>query len=131
MSAPDRPWPAVSEHPPLKYVDYADGRSPVGQCFHLSWWAVRANNDRWVLVHGTVARRGDRERIAHAWLVSRCGKFVYDPVLGGVYDRQDYMRRSEAIEVQRYSRAAAANMEKRIGHCGPWAPELWATRAAA
>jgi hypothetical protein len=73
----------------------------------------------WILVHGRT--RGQLEPIGHAWLVSACGAWIYDPVLDRDYQADVYAAHFDAVEERRFPTAkVVAEMALKHGHWGPW-----------
>lgn len=97
---------------------------PTGLCFPYANLALKRFGDDATVVHARVlhGRRGNRNRIHHAWIEHQ----------GRVYDYQNAELRNTSIpvdtfykisrprNVQRYSPEEALIMSCRIGKHGPW-----------
>jgi hypothetical protein len=101
------------------------GRRQDGECYttagrYVALGPALRGREGAVLVHGVVrGGPGGRWRIGHGWAITPSGA-VYDGVLGGFFDRDEYYEWAEAKEERRYTAREARKMIVEHGNWGCW-----------
>lgn len=90
-----------------------------GRCYELSGKGLLQAED-WTLVHGEVnaGSKLGNIRMDHAWLEKE-GQ-VYDAVLDGLFEQDDYYRQCEVTEAKCYRSKEVILNISHFGHWGPW-----------
>jgi hypothetical protein len=93
-----------------------------GDCYGAAMaWMNAAEEDDWIVVHGTVLSGKVGKRIEHAWCER--DRFVVDlamPVGSRIIEREQYYRVLQPQEKNRYSSEEALALSLKNRHHGPW-----------
>ena len=93
-----------------------------GDCFGAAMaWVTAAEEDDWLVVHGTVLSERVGKRIEHAWCER--DRFVVDlamPVGSRIIEREQYYRVTQPQVKNRYSSDDAVVLSLKNRHHGPW-----------
>lgn len=93
-----------------------------GHCYQAALeWMREADEEDWILVHGTVMSERVGKRIDHAWCER--GDFVIDlamPLDARLVNREQYYRVLEPEVSNRYTKLEALLLSVRNCHAGPW-----------
>ena len=93
-----------------------------GDCYGAAMaWVTAAEEDDWVVVHGTVLSERVGKRIEHAWCER--DRFVVDlamPVGSRIIEREQYYRVLQPQVKNRYSSDDATVLSLKNRHHGPW-----------
>jgi pimeloyl-ACP methyl ester carboxylesterase len=93
-----------------------------GDCYGAAMaWITAAEEDDWVVVHGTVLSERVGKRIEHAWCER--DRFVVDlamPVGSRIIEREQYYRVLQPQVKNRYSSDDAVVLSLKNRHHGPW-----------
>jgi hypothetical protein len=93
-----------------------------GDCYGASMaWITAAEEDDWIVVHGTVLSGKVSKRIEHAWCERE--RFVLDlamPVGSRIIEREQYYRVLQPHVKNKYSSKDALVLSLKNRHHGPW-----------
>lgn len=93
-----------------------------GLCYTAALkWASTKQNEKWLVVHGTLYSHEEEKRIDHAWC--ECGEKVVDltmPVEARMIERAKYYSFLEVQVSRRYSADDALLLSFKNRHDGPW-----------
>lgn len=93
-----------------------------GDCYGAAMvWITAAEEDDWVIVHGSVLSERVGKRIEHAWCER--DRFVVDlamPVGSRIIEREQYYRVLQPQVKKRYSSDDAVMLSLKNRHQGPW-----------
>lgn len=98
------------------------GQDWTGDCYGAAMaWITAADEDDWIVVHGTVLSEKVGKRIEHAWCER--DRFVVDlamPVGSRIIEREQYYRVLQPQVKGRYSSDDALALSLKNRHHGPW-----------
>jgi hypothetical protein len=95
-----------------------------GDCYEAAFKFVSAHGqdapDRYVLVHGNVAKLEQDEAVNHAWVEE--GDIVHEVSKGRhrKFSKRSYYERYDVKNTRRYSFEEALIVSVKSGHYGPW-----------
>lgn len=93
-----------------------------GDCYGAAMaWITAAEEDDWIVVHGTVLSERAGKRIEHAWCER--DRFVVDlamPIGSRLIEREQYYRVLQPQVKNRYSSGDAVILSLKNRHHGPW-----------
>jgi hypothetical protein len=105
-----------------EYEDDILEKDWAGLCYSAALaWLREAEDDDWVLVHGTVLSNNEKLRIAHAWCER--GDLIVDlarPIGARIVPKEEYYRLAKPETYKSYLPEEARALVSKHLHDGPW-----------